>query len=74
MVSNRLEHIVEQALDLSTADRLSLLDRLVQSLEVRSSGSGTDLGGIWRDRFAHDFDIDGAIQEARTAWRSGEAA
>ena len=65
-----LAQVKQLADQLSTDDRLTLVEHIAKSLRLapRSSGKPQSLRGIWRAHFPKDFDVDAPLHEIRHGW------
>lgn len=56
---------------LSTHEQLLLVERIAQHLRAAAEQRAPqDLYGAFKGRFPENFDVDAALQEIRTAWRT----
>jgi hypothetical protein len=72
MGTTTFEDLTELVGQLSTEDKLRMVEYLAQSLrEHQETGHRKDLFGIYRDLVPDNVDIDSALTEIRHAWKEG---
>jgi hypothetical protein len=63
-----LEHLKQLADNLTPEERHALAEYLTRAEDPGASVHPKSLRGIWRDKFPHDLDINGALNEIRGEW------